>query len=321
VEVASSAIIGGLTLKALYALSKATQKYFIQPKVRGIVNKAYQKVTKKNKKLLKRTLNEDDLEFLQNQIDDIYLILEYLWEETNNEELSKLFLEELQKTVNGLKIEFDDQLTRVRILEEKTDSLDTMIFHRFEVVYDALEDIFSIINSYDNRISRLEEKMSRIEERMKKLENNHGQSNKVNRPLVPAITIEMASEKKYKGLIGDFITKKQQYKNMSKRVGNFKGTENEFEIAVELGKEVLEAYLYGAVTFDEAVDTLEIYKESLKQGHRKTKDIIKVRELTYLIDAIKEQIIILQETKIAALNAKKEKKTNKKEIKRNPLII
>ena len=315
-EPTTTAALGGLTLKALWVLSKFASERLAQGKAKNLVNKAYQTVTRSDKKLIKRKLDEEDLANIEEQIGDIYSILEVILEELNDPKYAKEFLDRLQESVRELEIKYDENLRQIQFQKESFAEMERLYYRRFEVIYESLESVFQLLETYETRINSLEGRMEEISEKVKQISAKIDASEeKLSGYLVPAIHQEGPLDLELEEEWDRFATT-TEFGKMVNAVGTMNSAIDEFQVAVQLGRDVLEAYIAGAITYQEAVDTLITLKGEIQTGLDRTRDIAERRELLFLIEAIKEQIEILDPlpevpNKVLGKNKrKKEKKTS-----------
>ncbi len=292
-EPTTTAALGGLTLKALWVLSRFASEKLAQGKAKNLVNKAYQSVTRSDKKLIKRKLDEEDLANIEEQIGDIYSILEVVLEELNDPQYAIEFLDRLQEAVQELEIKYDENLRQIQFLKESSAEMDRMYFHRFEIVYESLENVFQLLEAYETRIASLEGRMKEISEKVRQITRKiESSEEKLSRYLVPAIHQEGPLDKEFEKEWEEFATT-NEFGEMVSTVGTMNSSFDEFQISVQLGRDILEAYIAGAITYHEALSTLQILKDEVQKGFERSKNIAERRELLFLIEAIKEQIEIL----------------------------
>ncbi len=315
-EPTTTAALGGLTLKALWVLSKFASERLAQGKAKNLVNKAYQTVTRSDKKLIKRKLDEEDLANIEEQIGDIYSILEVILEELNDPKYAKEFLNRLQESVRELEIKYDENLRQIQFQKESFAEMERLYYRRFEVIYESLESVFQLLETYETRINSLEGRMEEISEKVKQISAKIDASEeKLSGYLVPAIHQEGPLDLELEEEWDRFATT-TEFGKMVNAVGTMNSAIDEFQVAVQLGRDVLEAYIAGAITYQEAVDTLITLKGEIQTGLDRTRDIAERRELLFLIEAIKEQIEILDPlpevpNKVLGQNKRnKEKKTS-----------
>ncbi len=315
-EPTTTAALGGLTLKALWVLSKFASERLAQGKAKNLVNKAYQTVTRSDKKLIKRKLDEEDLANIEEQIGDIYSILEVILEELNDPKYAKEFLDRLQESVRELEIKYDENLRQIQFQKESFAEMERLYYRRFEVIYESLESVFQLLETYETRINSLEGRMEEISEKVKQISAKIDASEeKLSGYLVPAIHQEGPLDLELEEEWDRFATT-TEFGKMVNAVGTMNSAIDEFQVAVQLGRDVLEAYIAGAITYQEAVDTLITLKGEIQTGLDRTRDIAERRELLFLIEAIKEQIEILDPlpevpNKVLGQNKRnKEKKTS-----------
>ncbi len=318
-EPTTTAALGGLTLKALWVLSKFASERLAQGKAKKLVNKAYQTITCSDKKLIKRKLDEEDLANIEEQIGDIYSILEVILEELNDPKYAKEFLDRLQESVQELEIKYDENLRQIQFQQESFAEMNKMYFHRFEVIYESLESVFQLLETYETRINCLEGRLEEISEKVREINAKIDSSEQLlSRYLVPAIHQEGPLDSELREEWDEFATT-QQFGEMVSTVGTMSSTMDEFQIAVQLGRDVLEAYIVGAISHQEAVNTLVVLKEEIQRGLEKSRDIAERRELLFLVEAIREQIDILDPLPDIPTNLAEKAKRGKSEETRHSL--